>query len=72
MTGAELRKARQGLGLSQHDLARVLGKHPVSISRYENEREGIPKDTSLAMLYMVTYGMLEGVMEGAPVWRLPK
>lgn len=66
-----MRKARLGLGLRQEDLARILGNHLGSISRYENGHEDIPQSTAVAILYMVTYGLLEGLLEGQPVWRLP-
>jgi len=36
MTGAEVRRHRRRLGFTQVQLAKQLGVHPVTVSRWEN------------------------------------
>lgn len=42
MTGEELRARRQSLDLTQVQLGRVIGRHPITISDYERGVEPIP------------------------------
>jgi transcriptional regulator with XRE-family HTH domain len=43
MTGEELRAIRLALGIGQVRFARMLGKHPVTISNYERGVYPIPE-----------------------------
>lgn len=41
MTGAELRRRRQALGLTQTAIAKLLGVHAVTVSKWEIGMQGI-------------------------------
>ena len=71
MSPDDLRKARRGLDLTQSDMAKALGLDPWTVRNYEKGNRGIPKAVAVAVLYMATYGLLEGVMDTVPEWRLP-
>lgn len=43
MTGEELRAIRDRLQVSQMEFARLLGKHPITISQYERGKWVIPE-----------------------------
>jgi len=42
MTGAELRRIREAIGMSQRQLAQKLGVTPSTISLYEHDRREVP------------------------------
>jgi DNA-binding transcriptional regulator YiaG len=42
MTGAEVKRLRESLGLRQKDLAERLGVHPMTVSRWERDFVSIP------------------------------
>jgi transcriptional regulator with XRE-family HTH domain len=50
MTGAQLRTARERLGLTQEELAAKLGKHRVTIGEWEADRAEVPAWAPLALL----------------------
>ena len=45
MTGEQLKRARKTLGLDQVDLAKKLGVHPMTVSKWETGSSPIPKAT---------------------------
>jgi transcriptional regulator with XRE-family HTH domain len=49
MKGENLRKAREGLGLTQAQLAEELGIQPNTVARYERDLLVIPKAIELAI-----------------------
>ena len=49
MSNPSLRKLRQGLGLSQHELARRLGVARATVTRWENGTRHPSKDAKLAI-----------------------
>jgi transcriptional regulator with XRE-family HTH domain len=49
MTPAELTEARKSLGLSQVELAKVLGIHPTMLNRWEHGKAKIPPYLWLAL-----------------------
>lgn len=57
MTGAQLKKSREALGLNQIQLARQLGMHPVSISRFEHGHETIPRVIEWALKGLAAAGV---------------
>lgn len=57
MTPDQLKQARQSLGLSQANLAEILGFERAHISRMENGREPIKTATALAVMAMAAFGM---------------
>lgn len=52
MTPEEFRELRKRLGMSQEDLAQLLGVRGVTISRWETSCEPISKMVVLAMRYV--------------------
>lgn len=59
MTPAELKEARRSLGLTQQELAGVLGVHPISISKWELGEREIKRPIELAVRAIVAYGQPE-------------
>lgn len=49
MTPAELRDAREGLGLTQQQLAETLDVHRMTLARWETGQDTIPRLVALAM-----------------------
>jgi transcriptional regulator with XRE-family HTH domain len=49
MTGDELRKRREDLGLTQEQLATALGVAPNTVARWERSERAIPPYLSLAL-----------------------
>jgi transcriptional regulator with XRE-family HTH domain len=49
MNGDELRQRREGLGMTQEQLARALGVNTMTISRWERGVRSIPPHLSLAL-----------------------
>jgi transcriptional regulator with XRE-family HTH domain len=49
MTPAQLRDARESLGLSQQGLAEALDVHRVTVARWETGQDTIPRLVTLAM-----------------------
>ena len=57
MTGAELRRARLRLGLSQTGLAEAIGMRKNSVARMERGELPVMKHTELAVKYLLlTHG----------------
>jgi len=54
MNAAELRAARLALGLSQPQLAALLGVHPRTIGQWEHDTRGIPPYLHLALHALAT------------------
>jgi transcriptional regulator with XRE-family HTH domain len=53
--GAELRKRRKALGMTQVELARALGVDPNTVARYERDESGIPEPVArLVILIQLT------------------
>jgi transcriptional regulator with XRE-family HTH domain len=48
--GAELRRYRKDLGLTQVRLAKRLGVHPITLSRWERDESRIPKTAARLIL----------------------
>ena len=46
MTGAEFKKLREVLDLEQTEIAKRLGVHEITISRWENNHNPIPHATA--------------------------
>lgn len=59
MTGAEVRSARQRLGVSQAQLAEALDVHPLTVSRWERGERNPPAMAELAI------GLLELAVDDA-------
>lgn len=61
MTPAQVRAARRQLGLTQADLARLLGCGTRAIQYWEQddapEKQRISHDTALLLRYMLRYGL---------------
>ncbi len=53
MTGAELRRARERLGLTQEQMAALLGWQRNSIARCERDEAAILRTTELAVKYLL-------------------
>jgi transcriptional regulator with XRE-family HTH domain len=53
MTGTELRRARQRLGLSQTGLAEAIGMRKNSVARMERSESPVMKHTELAVKYLL-------------------
>lgn len=53
MTPAELRAAREALGLTQPELGERLGVHWTTVSRWENGRSAISGAVALAVKGML-------------------
>jgi DNA-binding XRE family transcriptional regulator len=53
MTGAELRRARHRLGLSQTGLAEAIGMRKNSVARMERSESPVMKHTELAVKYLL-------------------
>ncbi len=49
MKGAELKRMREGLGLTQAQLAEILDVKPNTVARWENGVLDVPKTVALAM-----------------------
>jgi transcriptional regulator with XRE-family HTH domain len=49
MTGDELRKVREALGMTQEQLAIALGVAPNTVARWERSERAIPPYLSLAL-----------------------
>lgn len=49
MTPAELRRRRKALGLTQKQLAAVLGRHVITVSKWEAEMQPIDAPETLAL-----------------------
>lgn len=52
MTGEQMKLARKTAGISQHKLAALIGKHPMTISQYERNFKPIPLATELAVAWI--------------------
>jgi len=63
MTGQDLKNWRKRWGITQIELARLLGTYQETISRWEREKRGIPSHLSLA-LEALEYRMKEGKENG--------
>ena len=50
LTGADLRQYRERLGLSQSQLARALGVHVQTLSKWERDRQGIRHGAALRLV----------------------
>lgn len=44
MDGAEMREIRKDLELTAEEMGRLISRHPVSVSKYENDRDTIPQE----------------------------
>jgi transcriptional regulator with XRE-family HTH domain len=53
MTGAELRRARERLGMTQQKLADALGMWRHSVARMERSESPVMKHTELAVKYLL-------------------
>jgi len=49
MTGQELKNWRKKWGITQIELARLLGTYQETISRWERDKRGIPSHLPLAL-----------------------
>jgi len=56
MTNAELRAARQRMGLTQADLSRVLGVHWTTLSDWERGAASVPHQAALLVELMAGNG----------------
>jgi len=63
MTGQDLKNWRKRWGITQIELARLLGTYQETISRWEREKRGIPSHLFLA-LEALEYRMKEGKENG--------
>jgi DNA-binding transcriptional regulator YiaG len=41
VTGAQVKRVREVLGLTQHQFAERLGVHPVTVAKWETDAQGI-------------------------------
>jgi DNA-binding XRE family transcriptional regulator len=53
MTGAELRKARERLNMTQTELAEAIGMKKNSIARMERDERPVMKHTKLSVKYLL-------------------
>jgi len=53
MTKAELRRARERLGMTQKQLAEAIGMRETSIARMENGLQRIMRTTELSIKYLL-------------------
>jgi transcriptional regulator with XRE-family HTH domain len=49
MTGQDIKNWRKRFGITQIELARLLGTYQETISRWERDKRGIPSHLSLAL-----------------------
>lgn len=54
VTGPALKYARKAIGLSQKQLATLLGRSHETVSRYETSPDSLPVEIRLAMLSLIT------------------
>jgi len=53
MTKAELRRARERLGMTQKELAEAIGMRETSVARMENGFQRIMRTTELSVKYLL-------------------
>jgi DNA-binding transcriptional regulator YiaG len=41
VTGAQVKRVREALGLTQHQFAERVGVHPVTVAKWETDAQGI-------------------------------
>jgi transcriptional regulator with XRE-family HTH domain len=63
MIGEDLKNWRKKWGVTQIELARLLGTYQETISRWEREKRGIPSHLSLA-LQALEHRMMKGGKDG--------
>jgi transcriptional regulator with XRE-family HTH domain len=63
MTGQDLRNWRKKWGITQGELALMLGTFQETISRWEREKRGIPSHLSLA-LEALEHRLMKGGTDG--------
>jgi DNA-binding transcriptional regulator YiaG len=63
MTGQDLKNWRKRWGITQIELARLLGTYQETISRWEREKRGTPSHLSLA-LEALEHRMMKGGKDG--------
>ncbi len=63
MTGEDLKNWRKKWGITQIELARLLGTYQETISRWEREKRGIPSHLFLALEALEKRVTMEGNME---------
>jgi len=60
LTGAEVRFLRKYIGLSGADFAKRIGAEPETVSRWENDKQGMgPQTERLLRLLVVTIGQVQ-------------
>jgi transcriptional regulator with XRE-family HTH domain len=67
MTGSEMRRLREKLGLKQTELAQRLGVHPMTVSRWERGIGAISKPVEQLVLVFV-----DSIKSGRPKRRKQK
>lgn len=62
MTADELRAERLRLAFSQSELARELGVHPMTVSKWERGEQAVPPFLVLALKYLDLRARLAGAV----------
>ena len=56
MRGSEVRRIREGLGLTQAKFAKLVGVHPITVSKWENDSFGIRESAARLMKMLANQG----------------
>ena len=60
MSGAEFRKVRRAMGLSQDELSKMIDVSARGVRRWENGEIAIPKIAELALRYLAEKNLKKG------------
>ncbi len=52
MTGDDFKTRRKALGMKQSELAKRLGVHPLTVSKWERSLHAIPEMAGMALAYL--------------------
>lgn len=67
--GKRLARAREDAGLDQDMAAQAVGMHPVTLSRYENDKRPAPAEVRQKLA--VLYGLPDDTFDDAPAMQQP-
>lgn len=70
MTPSDMRMTRRALDLTQTQMASVLHVHESTVRGWEAGTP-IPGPAQVAVVYILRYGLLDGIAEDIPEWRSP-
>jgi transcriptional regulator with XRE-family HTH domain len=65
VTGAQVKRIRQTLGLTQHQFAERLGVHPVTVAKWETDAQGI-RGPAVRLMKMLAAAVTMADIPNAP------